>query len=340
MKKMKKKFLVISVLVILILSLGLGFAFAEEDHYIIKLSHGCTGTDPTVPLAERFKELVSIYTDNRVEIQIYPNNQLGSEQEVAQAVRLGSIEAELLYTGNLQPFAPSVGVLHLPYIFNNREEARKVIAAIIDDLNERMIKEAGVRALLYYEKGFRVLTNSKKPVTKIDDLKGLKIRVSKTNVTIETFKAWGIDPIPMAWAEVFTALQQGVIDGQENPYATIPAFKFDEVQKYVTEIHYQIWSGPLIINEKYFQGLPNDIQAALIRAGKEACEYVSWIVGINNEIAKKDIVEKGMVLLGPPEDEEIWREKAEATWPKFYDNIGGKEWVEKVIKIKEEALGN
>jgi len=336
---MKKKLLIISVLVMLVLSLGIGFTFAKEADYVIKLSHGCAESDPTHLVALRFKELVSIYTNNRVEVQIYPNNQLGNEQEVAQAVRLGTIQAEILYTGNLQPLAPSVGVLQLPYIFNNRQETRKVIDAIMDELNERMIKEAGVRALLYYEKGFRVLTNSKKPVTKIDDLKGLKIRVSKTAVTIKTFQEWGIDPIPMAWDEVFSALQQRVIDGQENPYSAALACKFYEIQKYITEIHYLNWSGPLIISEKYFMSLPEDIQAALIRAGKETCEYITWKVGVDEEIIKKELEKKGMILLGPPEDEEIWAEKAKAIWSEFYDNIGGKEWAEKVIKVKKEVLG-
>ncbi len=338
---MKTKLVLVVVMVsMMVVSMGMGTLYAKDAEYVMKLSHGCAETDPTHLVAERFAELVSIYTDNKMKVEVYPSGQLGTEQEVAQAVRLGSIEAEIIYTGNLQPLAPSVGVLMLPYIFNDRDEAFKTLNAILPELNKRIVKEAGVRSLLYFEKGFRVLSNSQRPVKTIDDLKGLKIRVSKTNVAIETFKAWGINPVPMAWAEVFSALQQKVIDGQENPYTAVQATKFYEIQKYITEIHYLIWSGPLIISERYYQSLPEDMKAALNRAADETAMYIKWLVGKNNEAAKKALKEEGMELFGPPEDEEVWREKAKEVWPKFYDKIGGKEWVEKALEIKEEAISN
>jgi TRAP-type C4-dicarboxylate transport system substrate-binding protein len=189
----------------------------------------------------------------------------------------------------------------------------------------------------FYEKGFRVLTNSKKPVTKLADLQGLKIRVTPSEIPLETFKAWGVEPIPMAWAEVFTGLQQKVIDGQENPYTTIPASKFTEVQKYVTEIHYMLWTGPLLVSEKFFQSLPDNLKAAMVAAGKESADWErKFNTGLVDE-AKAVSEKAGMILSGAPTDEAEWQKRAMSIWPKFYDKAGGKEWAEWVIKTVEAA---
>ncbi|MDO6587886.1 TRAP transporter substrate-binding protein [Salipiger sp. 1_MG-2023] len=306
--------------------------------YTMRLSHGDNENNPTHKGALKFEELVEKYSDGRIDVQIFPSNQLGSEQEVAQALRMGSIEAEILYTGNLVPLAPSVGVMMLPYAFTSNEEAHAAMDALKDPLNERLPKEAGVRVLGYFEKGFRVLTNSEREVKTMDDLKDLKIRVSKNNIAIETFKSWGLDPIPMAWAEVFPALQQGVIDGQENPYTTAISSKFYEVQKYITEIHYLIWSGPIIVSERFYQGLPEDLQQALDKAGVEAAQYEREVSAEETEAAKEKLVELGMALTGAPEDEVKWQEAAKALWPQFAADIGGAEWVEEATQIMTNAI--
>ena len=195
-----------------------------------------------------------------------------------------------------------------------------------------------MRVLGYFEKGFRVLTNGEREVKTLEDLQGLKIRVSKNNIAIETFKSWGLDPIPMAWAEVFPALQQGVIDGQENPYTTAISSKFFEVQKYITEIHYLIWSGPIIVSERFYQGLPEDLQEALNRAGEEAAQYEREVSAQETKAAKIELVELGMTLSGAPEDEAKWQEAAKALWPSFADEIGGAEWVEEATAIMNKAI--
>ena len=313
---------------------------AAAAEYTMRLSHGDNENNPTHKGALKFEELVEKYSDGRIDVQIFPSNQLGSEQEVAQALRMGSIESEILYTGNLVPLAPSVGVMMLPYAFTSNEEAHAAMDALKGPLNERLPKEAGVRVLGYFEKGFRVLTNGEREVKTLEDLKGLKIRVSKNNIAIETFKSWGLDPIPMAWAEVFPALQQGVIDGQENPYTTAISSKFYEVQKYITEVHYLIWSGPIIVSDRFYQGLPEDLQAALDKAGEEAASYEREVSAKETAAAKEKLVELGMTLTGAPEDEEKWQEAAKALWPSFAADIGGEEWVNEETQIMNEEIGN
>lgn len=305
---------------------------AVAQDFTMRLSHGDNESNPTHLTAVKFQELVNEYTNGRVGVQIFPSNALGTETEVAQALRMGSIEAEILYTGNLVPLAPSAGVLMLPYAYTTTEQAHSAMDTLLDPLNERLVPEAGVRALGLLEKGFRVLTTSQ-PVETLDDLQGMKIRVSPNDIAIKTFQAWGIEPLPMDWAEVFPALQQRVIDGQENPYTTAISSRFYEVQSDITEIHYMMWTGPLLLSERVFQSYPEDIQEAVARAGREAVEYGRQVSGDLTEEAKVELVERGMTLHGAPQDEEKWADAARALWPEFYSQIGGEEWATRAIEI-------
>ncbi|WP_201745024.1 TRAP transporter substrate-binding protein [Aidingimonas lacisalsi] len=321
-------------------SLGFASSAVFSADFNMRLSHGDNESNPTHHAALKFQELVEEYSDGRIEVEIYPSNQLGDEQEVAQSMRRGTIESAIVYTGNLVPLAPSAGVLMLPYAFTSSEEAWPAMDALQEPLNERISKEAGVRAVGLLEKGFRVLTTAEEPVRTLDDLEGQNIRVSPNNIAIETFKAWGIDPTPMAWAEVFSALQQGVIDGQENPYTTAISSNFYEVQDYITEIHYMMWTGPLLVSEQFYQRLPDDLQDAVDRAGVETANYERELSAKLTEEAKNELVDLGMELLGPPEDEAQWQEKAKAIWPEFYEDIGGEEWALEAQRIMDEAINN
>lgn len=341
--KKKARFLALTIAISLVFAQVSVFANGQQDdpaaggdsekQYLIKLAHGVTTTDPLQPAAEKFKELAESYTNGRVKVELYPNGQLGDEQEIVQSLRSGAIEMGIVYTGNAQSLAPSIGVVMLPYMFKNSEEAWYALDSILPSMNEKLVQEAGIRSLGFFEKGFRVLTNSKKPVNNLDDLQGLKIRVSPSELPIKTFKSWGINPIPMAWGEVFTALQQGVIDGQENPYTTIPAVKFDEVQKYITEIHYMLWTGPLLMSEKFYQSLPSDLQGPVVKAAADAVAWErDFAAGLKDEAIVK-CEAAGMILTGAPEDEAEWQSKAQSIWPDFYDSVGGKAWVDEALGI-------
>jgi len=329
-----------TMLILILVALAAGSVFAggtaepsAEKTYTIKLSHSTPEGDQIALVADKFKELLEVYSNGRIKVENYPMMQLGTEQENVQDVASGSLEAAIVYTGNFKPFAPSTGVLMLPYIFKNNEEAWNGMDSIFDELQKRVIDESGCRIIGYFDRGFRYLTNSKKPVKTLADLAGLKIRVSKVDIAIETFKVWGLEPVPMAWAEVPTALQQKVIDGQENPYATIDGQKFYETQKYVTEIHYMIWTGPLIINNEFYNALPADLQAAVDKAGIEAAQFGRDYATESEENAKNQIEAKGMILNGPPVDEDVWQSKAMSIWPMFYDGVGGKAWVDQAMKL-------
>jgi tripartite ATP-independent transporter DctP family solute receptor len=288
-------------------------------------------------LATRFKEIVEANSNGQYKVELFPAGQLGDEQKMVKDARRGSIDGAVVAINNITPFAKSVGVLTLPYLIQNFSDAVKITTG---DLGAKwqaaLIKEAGVRPLGWSYANFRVLTNSKRPVKKLADLKGLKIRVPKNPIMIETWKALGAEPIPMAWPETFTAMQQGVVDGQDNPHVVNFAFKFYEVQKYTSEVHYLFALQPLVIGEKFFQSLSAEDQAMITRAGLEAQQYNLLTAVSVAEESKQNMVEKGVEYM-ELEDEDQWVKIAmENVWPKFYDSIGGKAAADDVVK----ALGH
>ncbi|NNG00866.1 MAG: TRAP transporter substrate-binding protein [Desulfobacteraceae bacterium] len=299
----------------------------------IKLGLGDPIDSDQGALAKRFKVLVEGYTGGDVEVQLFPGGALGSEQEMVQNARLGTLDVALVAINNITPFSPTVGVLTLPYLIQNMDDAVKVTTGKLGKRwSDATIKEAGVRVLGWTYSNFRVLTNSKRPVRNIADLKGLKIRVPKNAIMIATYKSWGLSPVPMAWDETFTALQQKVIDGQDNPYIVNNTMKFYEVQKYVTNVHYLFSLQPLVIGEKTFQKMSPDMQAMLTRAGLEAQQYELLFQMQEADKAKQNLVKNGMEVLDL-EDEDVWIDKATtAVWPDFYDSIGGKDKLDDVLK--------
>ena len=297
---------------------------AVDEKIVIKYTHsaGTAMTDPHQAAALKFKESVEKATEGRVEVQIFPAGQLGSEQKGFQDVQQQIVQATSLAVNNASVFSPSLGVFDLPYLFKDRDEFYTVIDENWDDINQLMAEESGNVAIAWLEQGFRVLTNSKKPVNTMADLKGLKIRVPVNPIMVETFKAWDCEPVPIAWDETFNALQQKVVDGQENPYPVIATNKFYEVQKYVTDIHYKMWVGPVVVNEQWLKSQPADVQEAIIQAGRDATMDNRALMQKMDQETLDLLKEKGMILSGTPEDEDQWMKNAMSIWPKFYDTIG------------------
>jgi len=264
---------------------------------------------------------------------LFLNGQLGSEQDTVNEAAMGTLDLSLLAINNITPFSPSVGTLTLPYVIMSLEDAEKITQGPIgEQLVENTIRDAGVRILGWTYTGFRRLTNSEKPVASVADLQGLVIRVPKNEIMIATYKAWGVDPTPMAWSETFTALQQQVVDGQDNPYLTISSMKFDEVQDYITDIRYIFSIEPLIISEQVFQGLSEEDRQIFLDAGNEATLASAQFLRDSEERIRKELVEAGMEIIEPENDEQEFIDLATAeVWPQFFDSIGGKEKLNEVL---------
>ncbi len=264
---------------------------------------------------------------------LFLNGQLGSEQDTVNDAAIGTLDMSLLAINNITPFSPTVGVFTLPYVILSLEDAETLTQGPVgQELTENTINDAGVRIIAWTYTGFRRLTNSKKPVTSVADLEGLVIRVPKNEIMIDTYKSWGISPTPMAWSETFAGLQTKVVDGQDNPYTTINAMKFYEVQKYVTNIRYIFSIEPLIISEQLFQSLSEEDQNIVLEAGKAATAASAQFLRDKEAEIKQILLDKGMEIMDPENNEQEFIDLATAAvWPKFYDSIGGVEKLNEVL---------
>ncbi|SDO48276.1 TRAP transporter substrate-binding protein [Desulforhopalus singaporensis] len=311
------------------------FAGSAASAKTFKMAIGDAQGGTQWALAEKFSELFTEKTGGKHKVSLFPNGQLGSEQDTINDAAMGTLDFSLLAVNNITPFSPTVGVLTLPYVILGLDDAVTLTHGEVGkELVENTIRDAGVRIIGWAYSGFRVLTNSKKPVATLDDLKGLIIRVPKNEIMIATYQAWGCNPTPMAWSETFTALQQKVVDGQDNPFITVSAMKFYEVQKYITTIRYIFSLEPLVISEAVFQDLKPELQKAVLDAGQEATLYSEQYLKDSEAAIIKDLEAKGMEISAPADDEKEWIEAAtSAVWPKYYDSIGGKDKFDSIMKV-------
>ncbi len=316
-------------------SLALAAPSAMAQNFRMALGDAAGGTQ--WELGTKFAELLEAKTDGKAKVALFPNSQLGDETDTVNNAAMGLLDFSVLAINNVTPFSPTVGLLTLPYVIQSADDAKTLTQGDIGkELTENTIRDAGVRIVGWAYSGFRVLTNSKRKVETLDDLKGLVIRVPRNEIMIASYQAWGINPTPMAWSETFTALQQRVVDGQDNPYITVHAMKFDEVQKYITNIRYIFSLEPLIISEQVFQNQPAAIQQAILDAGREATDHSFAYLQATEDSIRAELTAKGMEISDPADGEREWIEKATtAVWPKFYASIGGKEKLDAAMK----ALG-
>ncbi|MFP5506849.1 MAG: TRAP transporter substrate-binding protein [Gammaproteobacteria bacterium] len=326
-----------NVLVSMFAAASLALAAPAAVAASFKMAIGDAAGGTQWELGTSFAKSFSDKTGGKHKVELFPNGQLGDEQDTVNNASMGLLDFSILAINNVTPFSPSVGVLTLPYVIQSAEDAKKLTQGEIgQQLTENTIRDAGVRIVGWAYSGFRVLTNSKKPVQTLDDLKGLVVRVPKNEIMIATYQAWGVNPTPMSWAETFTALQQRVVDGQDNPYITVAAMKFNEVQKYVTNIRYIFSLEPLIVSEQVFQSQSADVQKAILEAGREASDHSYKYLLETEEKIRAELKAKGMEIADPADGEREWIEKATtAVWPKFYKSIGGKDKLDAALK----ALG-
>ena len=307
-------------------------SLAHADTFRVAVGDGAGSAQHQLGL--KFAEVFHEKTGGKHDTKMFLNGQLGDEQATINDASMGLLDFSILAINNVTPFSPTVGVLTLPYMMQSLDDAVALTQGDVGkELTENTIRDAGVRIVGWTYTGFRVLTNSKHPVQSLQDLQDLKIRVPQNEIMIDTYRAWGINPTPMAWSETFTGLQLGVVDGQDNPYLTVSAMKFDEVQKYITDIRYLFSIEPLVVSEAVYQSQPADVQQAILEAGQAATEHsAKWLVEQEDKI-KAELTAGGMEITEPANGEKEWMEKAvNQVWPKYYEQLGGKDKLNTILK--------
>ncbi len=239
----------------------------------IKFAHVVNTKDSFHICAVKFKELVEKKTNGEVKVTIFPNAKLGDERTLLERMKMGIVDAGIITTGPIINFIPIYGVIDLPFLFTGPKHAYKVLDGPIGQKLLAEMDKVGWKGLAFAERGFRNLTNNKRPVKEPKDVKGLKIRVMQNPVYVDTFKTLGANAVPMAWTEVLTALQQGTVDGQENPLNVIYAFKLYEVQKYLSLTRHAYAPAVIMFSKKTWNKLTKAQQKAIKEAAYEAAVY-------------------------------------------------------------------
>ena len=288
-----------AALIALVLAVAPAFAKAR----VIKVS---TTTQPShiynIGMAH-FAKLVKEKSNGELEVQVFPAAQLGSERDAVEGLQLGTLEMTLTSTGPLGNFVPAVKLFNLPFLFQNRDEAYKILDGTIGTEIAAQFPAIGIRSLGWYENGFRNITNNVRPINSMKDLAGVKIRVMEDSLFISTMKAMGASPLPMAFGELYTALEQGTVDAQENPLALIDACRFYEVQKYLAVTGHFYSPSMLLVSEMFFQSLTPAQKKAVEEAAIEARDYERNLSIEGDKTCEAALAKKGMVITHPDKSE-------------------------------------
>lgn len=324
MKKTKFIIFLIVVMVMILLVSACGkkeeVAVENDEPTTIKLSVCVNEKDGFYVAAAKFKELVEQRTDGKINVEIYPNSTLGDERTTIEGMQAGTIDMGVITCGPVANFVPEISVFEMPFLFASAEEAYKVLDGPIGDKVIAMLDKVNLKGLAYAERGFRNLTNSKKPVLKVEDIKGLKIRVMENPLYIDAFKALGANAVPMAWTETLTALQQGTIDGQENPINVVYAFKLYETQKYLSITQHTYAPALFLMSKKTFESLDEDTQEIFEIASKEAATYERNWNAEQRDIQIEFIKEHGTEIVEP--DLASFQDAMKPIYEKYSDKFG------------------
>lgn len=335
----KNLILLLSFLVIAVLIAGCGGTKSPQgggkDTILIKLGHDLPEDTPQHVAAVKFKEEVEKKTNGRVKVQIFSSNQLGSDRETTEMLQVGSVQAALIPTAKLSLFAPALQIPDLPFLFPSREVCYKFLDSEVGDELLAGLKEKGLVGVAFWESGFKQFTANKEIRTP-DGFKGLKIRTMESPIIIEQYKALGANPVPINFSETYNALQQKVVDGQENPLVSIVNMRFYEVQTNVMISNHGYLGYAFLYSKRWFDTLPADIQSVLVAEAKAVADFQRKETVRREEAFIKRIQAHGTKVTVLTSDE-IAR-FAEATRPvhKVFESQIGKDLMAKTYKKIDE----
>lgn len=291
-----KRLLVLSLILVLALTLGIGCK--KEKTYSLKLGNVLAETDPITIGLKAMADEVKEKTNGKVSIEVYPSSQLGDTADVLEQAKNGSNVGVIIDTGMLADYVPDMAIYTAPYVFDNVEQARAFIETDIFKAWDKELATHGLRDLScnWYQGARHFLTN--KPVKTPADLKGLRVRTMGSKVAQESMKALGATPTSLAWSEVYSGLQQKVIDSAEAQLPAVYGASLHEVIKYVSETGHFLLYTALVISEKWFQSLPEEYQDILVQASINAGDYATKLT-LEKEVEYKANMEKAGVTFIP-----------------------------------------
>ncbi len=294
---------------------------------------------PQAQGAQKFADLVAAKTSGRIAVKLFPGGTLGGDLQTVSALQGGTVEMTVLNAGILSAQAKEFGIYDFPFLFASPQEADAVTDGpfgkkLLDKLVAKNLVGLG-----YWELGFRNLTNSKKPITKAEDIAGLKIRVIQSPIYIDMFNALGANAVPMPFPELYTAMEQKAVDGQENPFSTILSSKFAEVQKHLTITRHMYNPQAVLVSKKFWDSLNPADQKAVTEAMAEATTFQRSVSRAQADVALEELKKAGMQVteFSPAEVDKL-RAKVKPVVEKHSDKVGA-ETVQEVYATLAKLRG-
>ena len=307
-----------------------GLASTAAAETVLQLGTTVNEQDSFQVAAEKFAELVDEKTGGEYKIEIYPNGTLGGESDMLDSMSMGMLDMGIITAGPFVNFSEMMGVLDMPFLFANGEEAYKIFDGEIGRELLDTLEDAGLKGLAYAERGFRNITNSVRPVKNADDVAGLKLRVMENEVYTATFTALGVNAVPMAWGDALTAMQQNTIEGEENPINVIFSYGlWDYNQKYVTLDRHSYSTAIITMSLDKFNELDEETQQIFIDCAQEAAEFERAWVADQEADQLAAIKEAGVEVVEDP-DIESFREAVQSVYEAY------PQYEEYISRIHEE----
>ncbi len=298
---------------------------------VIKIGHDLSEDTPQHHGCLKFKEIVEKKTNGAVSVQIFPSNQLGNDRETTEFLQVGSVQAALIPTAKLSLFAPALQLPDLPFFFPSREVTYKFLDSEVGDELLAQLEKKGIRGVAFWESGFKQFTANKE-LKSPDDFKGMKFRTMESPILIEQFKALGANPVPIDFGETYNALQQKVVDGQENPLVSIVRMRFYEVQTNTVISNHGYLPYGFLFSKRWLEKQPADVQKILVAAAKEVAAFQREET-VRREKSFIETIEKAgcKVTYLTPEQKKAFADATRPVHQKFEAAIG-KELMAKAYK--------
>jgi len=304
------------------LAVGAFPASIRAAEFDLAEAHTTTEDHPYTLGMVRYAALVRERTQGRVAIRIHHSRQLGDERQVVEGLQLGTVHLAVSSTGPLGGFVPDMNALDLPFLFRDAAHAYAVLDGEIGRELLAKFEAVGIKGLAFWENGFRHVTTGKRPVRGPADLKGLKIRVMENRVHQAAFRQLGADATPMAWGEVFTSLQQGLLDAQENPIPIVSTFKLYEVQKHLSLTGHVYSPAPLLMSKKSWDRMPPELRTILADTALEVARLQRQINRAQEQRQLGELKAKGMAVVEAP-DRAAFRQAMGPVFERFQGQFGG-----------------
>jgi tripartite ATP-independent transporter DctP family solute receptor len=299
--------------------------------YDIKHPHGLG--------AQKFADLVAQRSGNKMKVKVYPNAALGGEVAIISAMQGGTVEMAAMATSQLVGVIKDFAALDLPFLFNSEKEVDRVVDGPVGKTFLDKMPEKGLVGLSWFEHGFRNLTNSKRPIAKAEDIAGLKIRVIQSPIYIDLFNTLGANATPMPFPELYSALDQKAVDGQENPNTVIASSKFAEVQKHITQTRHIYNPQALIISKKAWDGMSAEEKKIIEDSAAEATKFQREVSRAAADTALDSLKKAGMTVTElPPAEMAKLRDKVKPVIDKYTASVGDatvKELMAEVAKVRK-----